>query len=107
MTPLHHSLLLGPVSFLKLLESEGESFPFLENILSLFFLPSSLPSIFRACGEGNLGLVGLVLPLRTRGWGDAFADAALLARDCLQAESSQRPGPQRSGCGSLKSRRLE
>lgn len=45
MTPLHHSLLLGPVNFLKLLESEGESFPFLENIL-FALLPSFLFALY-------------------------------------------------------------
>lgn len=45
MTPLPHSLLLGPVNFLKLLESEGESFPFLENIL-FALLPSFLFALY-------------------------------------------------------------
>lgn len=62
---LYLSLLLGPVSFLKLLESEDESFPPSLKINIIFFsLPSSLPSIIRAIREGNLGLV---LPLGTEG----------------------------------------
>lgn len=73
------SLLLGPVSFLKLLESEGESssFPRKHSFLSSFLFALYYQGVWGGNPRFSWFSSSAGNP------GDAFADSELLARDCL------------------------
>lgn len=90
MTPLLCSLCALARFSKTCVESEGQSFPLSFGKIFSFALPSSLPCITR---ERKLGLAVSGSPR------DAFQDREWLAKDYHQARSSQRPAPQRSGCG--------